>query len=119
MYHNHQKLIFPQLFNPQLIVIHKDSHVAMNPKEVSRIIINSSLGFIANYHALLTSLRSNWKIVNGYLGKCADEHDIEAIEIFTRSPTFLSLCLCISKRYQNILVTKLTLFGDSLKSLSK
>ena len=30
---------------------------------------------------------------------------------------FLSLCLCSSKRYQNILVTKLNLFGDNLKSL--
>ena len=28
-------------------------------------------------------LYSNWKIVNGHLGKCADERDIEAIEIFT------------------------------------
>ena len=27
---------------------------------------------------------------------------------------FLSLCLCSSKRYQNILVTKLKDFGDNL-----
>ena len=52
--------------------MHKDSHVAMNPN-VSLIIINSSLGFIANYHALLTSLHSNWEMVNRHLGKCADE----------------------------------------------
>ena len=66
----------PPTIYPQLIVMHKDSHMAMNPKEVSRIIINSSLGFITNYHALLTSLHSNWKIVNWHLGKCADERDI-------------------------------------------
>ena len=78
-------------------------HVATNPKEVSRIIINSFSEFIANYHALLTPLHSNWEIVNGHLGKCADECDIEAIEIFTRSPMFLSLCLCSSKKYQKYL----------------
>ena len=38
--------------------------------------VNPSLGFIANYHALLTSLHSNWEIVNEHLGKCADERDI-------------------------------------------
>ena len=43
---------------------------------VSRIIINSSLGFIANYHALLTSLHSTWEMVNWHLGKCADEREI-------------------------------------------
>ena len=64
--------------------MHKDSHVAMNPKEVSQIIINSSLGFIANYHALVASLHSNWEMVNEHLGKCADERDIEAFKIFTR-----------------------------------
>ena len=73
----------------------------MNAEEVSLIIINSSLGFIANYHALLTSLHFNWEIVNEHLGKCADERDIEAIEVFTRSPMFSSLCFCSSKRYQN------------------
>ena len=55
--------------------MHKDSYVAMN-HNVSRIIINSSLGFIANYHALLTSLHSNWEMVNEHLGKCADACDI-------------------------------------------
>ena len=55
--------------------MHKDSHVAMN-HNVSRIIINSSLGFIANYHALLTSLHSTWEMVNEHLGKCADERDM-------------------------------------------
>ena len=64
-------------------------------------------------------LHSNWKIVNGHLGKCADERDVKALEIITRSPMFLSLSLCSGKKYQNILVTKLTLFGDNLKSLSK
>ena len=49
--------------------------MAMN-HNVSRIIINSSSEFIANYHALLTSLHSNWEMVNGHLGKCADERDI-------------------------------------------
>ena len=79
--------------------MHKDSHVAMNPN-VSRIIINSSSEFVAKYHALLTSLHSNWEMVNEHLGKCADERDIEVLEIFTRSPMFLSLCLYSSKRYQ-------------------
>ena len=48
-------------------------------------------------------LYSNWKIVNGHLGKSADERDTSDS----------------SKRYQNILVTKLTFFGDNLKSLSQ
>ena len=67
------KVNLPPTIYPQLIVMHKDSHVAMNPKEVSRIIINSSLGFITNYHASITSLHSNWEMVNEHLGKCADE----------------------------------------------
>ena len=50
-------------------------YVGINPS-VSRIAINFSLGFITNYHALLTSLHSNWEIVNEHLGKCVDEHDI-------------------------------------------
>ena len=33
--------------------------------------------------------------------------------------TYISLCLCSGKKYQNILVAKLTLFGDNLKSFSK
>ena len=52
--------------------MHKDSHVGINPN-VSRIIINSSSDFVVKYHALLTSLHYNWKIVNVHLGKCADE----------------------------------------------
>ena len=64
-------------------------------------------------------LHSNWKIVNGHLGKCADECDIEALEIFTRSSMFLSLCLCSSKRYKKYLGYEINSFGDDLKSLSK
>ena len=84
-----------------------EARVVMNPKEVSRIIINSSLGFIANYHALLTSLHSNWEMVNEHLGKCADERDIEAIEIFTRSPMFLSFCagIKINHLLMNLIVS--------------
>ena len=44
------KANLPPTIYPQLIVMHKDSLVAMNPKEVSQIIINSSSAFIANYH---------------------------------------------------------------------
>ena len=38
----------------------------------------------------LTSIHLG-KNVSGHLCKCADECDIEALEIFTRSPIFLSL----------------------------
>ena len=47
-------LILPQLFAPQLIVMHKDSHVGINPN-VSQLIINSSSEIVAKYHVLLTS----------------------------------------------------------------
>ena len=49
--------------------------MAINP-DFSQIIVNSSSELVANYHALLTTLHSNWDIVNGHLGKCADERDI-------------------------------------------
>ena len=38
---------------------------------------------------------------------------VKAFTIFSRSPMFLSLCLYGSKRHRNILVTKLTDFGDT------
>ena len=64
------KLIFPQLFDTQSIVM----HVRINPN-VSRIIINSFQSSLPtstyNLH-----LHSNWKIVNWHLSKCADERDI-------------------------------------------
>ena len=69
------KLIFPQLFAPQSIVMQKDSHVGINPN-VSQIIANSSSEFVAKYHVLLMSYVLYWKIVNRHLGKCADECDI-------------------------------------------
>ena len=45
--------------------------------------------------------------------------DVKVVVNFSRSPMFLSLCLCSSKKYRNILVAELTDFGDNLKSLSK
>ena len=79
------------------------------------ILLRSSLPNIMCY----LHLHSNWKIVNGHLGKCADECDIQELEIFTRSPMFLSLCLCSSKRYIKYLGYEINFFGDNLKSLSK
>ena len=58
-------------------------------------------------------------MVNEHLGKCADERDIEAIEIFARSPMFyLSVSVAV-KDIKNILVAKLTLFGDNQNNIEE
>ena len=98
--------------------MHKDFHVGINPN-VSRIIINSSLGFIAKYHALLTSLHSNWEMVNEHLASVQMSVTYKRSKSSPKAPcSYLSVSVAV-KDIKNILVTKLTLSGDNLKSLSK
>ena len=68
------KLVLPQLFAPQLIVIHAKSmwELTLMFHKSLLILLRSSLPNIMYY----LHLHSNWKIVNGHLGKCADERDI-------------------------------------------